>query len=171
VYPRSLFWRLQIGGFLALTVVILCLFVAVSHDVWFSLKVLAIREPLAFALTLGLWRVYRRWPAGKGVMPALAWRAGALSIVAAALDNAVAIPLLEALDLNNILPTPNTAWAGSFLLRCMLYLPWSALYLGLREAIFAAENELRVARIEAAARQADLNLLRAQMNTHFLFKQ
>ncbi len=116
-----------------------------------------------------LWRIYRTWDIGAHPVPTLAWRAAGLSIVAAVLDNAIAVPLLDAFSVANILPTPNSNWAGSFLLRCLLYLAWSALYFGLRETIYAREKELRLAHMEAATREAELSLLRAQVNTHFLF--
>ncbi|MBL8228665.1 MAG: histidine kinase [Bryobacterales bacterium] len=166
---RSLFWRLQIGGFLATSAAILWLFVLVSGDLRFSLRVLAIRIPLGFLLTLVQWRIYRRWQAGQFPVAILALRAGGVSIAIAAVDNTVAMAILPFFQLSNILPTPGSGWVASFLLRCLLYLAWSALYFGIRETIYASENELRIALLEAATRQAELNLLRAQVNTHFLF--
>ncbi len=165
----SPFWRLQIGGTALLTAAALWLFLLVSHDWAFVIKVLALRISVGFAVMLALRQIYRRWRVGAYPFSILAFRAGSLSVAAAAVDNAIAIPLLNAFGLKNLVPTPDSAWMGSFLLRCILYTGWSAVYFGLRESVYASRNELRLARLEAATRQTELSTLRAQVNAHFLF--
>jgi two-component system, LytTR family, sensor kinase len=59
---------------------------------------------------------------------------------------------------------------GSFLpLRLIAYIIWCAAYLLIRHWILRRESEWRIARAEAATAKAELELLRAQVDPHFIF--
>ena len=64
---------------------------------------------------------------------------------------------------------PEYALRGSFFVRLAVYVAWSALYFGIRQELEGHAQELDLARAEAAARDAELQLLRAQVNPHFVF--
>ena len=53
--------------------------------------------------------------------------------------------------------------------RTGLLYAWSFLYLGIRHALASKEQELRLTLIESEKRQAQLQMLRSQINPHFLF--
>ena len=58
---------------------------------------------------------------------------------------------------------------GTVLMRWMFYWLWSVLYFGINYWLDTEHARLRLAQAEAAARSAELQLLRAQVNPHFLF--
>jgi len=124
-----------------------------------------VRQVIGFSLTLGLWRFYRRWPAADFKLAAHAWQIVLACVLATLLDALIA----EGLRLLLRIPAaPDIAHLGSIVLRCAVYLVWSALYFAIRQEIERHDTELRLARAEAANREAELLLLRAQVNPHFL---
>jgi hypothetical protein len=68
----------------------------------------------------------------------------------------------ELLELRQFLPI-------SILIRTNLYGLWSALYFGIHYWIDTQQQQLRAARAEAALRVGELQMLRSQVNPHFLF--
>lgn len=57
----------------------------------------------------------------------------------------------------------------SILIRWVLYGCWSLLYFGIHYWLDTQEHQLRMAQTEAALRSSELQLLRSQVNPHFLF--
>lgn len=57
----------------------------------------------------------------------------------------------------------------SIILRWVLYLFWCVLYFGVHYWLDTQDDKLRVAQTEAAMRSSELQVLRAQVNPHFLF--
>jgi LytS/YehU family sensor histidine kinase len=53
--------------------------------------------------------------------------------------------------------------------RSMLFFAWSMLYFWIKALHEARERELRLSRAETRQREAELQMLRAQINPHFLF--
>jgi LytS/YehU family sensor histidine kinase len=99
-------------------------------------------------------------------------------IVAAGLAACLGTALLEQGLVTALLPrlvAPEEAVkikgiAGSFLpLRLVTYGVWCSAYFLLRHWILQRETEWRVARAEAAAAKAELELLRARVDPHFIF--
>lgn len=163
---RRLFWTLQIGGWLLLIPVFIGFLLLVFPNLMTVLWIGVARQILGFVLTLGLWRIYRRWPPdsfklGRRAGWILVW-----CIVATAADQGVAALAQHVLPLT---PVPELAERGAIFLRFLLYSGWSALYFTIRQELHSREAELRLARAEAAHREAELLLLRAQVNPHFLF--
>lgn len=59
--------------------------------------------------------------------------------------------------------------AFSIFMRSALYGYWSLLYFGIHAWLDGQQNQLRVAQAEAALRSSELQVLRSQVNPHFLF--
>lgn len=162
---RRLFWQLQIFGWAAVVPLFAGVLLLIFPEPAQVVAVAVGRQLIGFALTLGLWRVYRRWPADefrlrRQALPILLWCAAATAVdlgVAEVARRLLGVPQPEALALR-----------GSLLLRGGLYLGWSTLYFFIRQELAARATELRLAQTEAAAREAELHVLRAQVNPHFL---
>ncbi len=68
--PRQLFWQLQAWGWITLVVSSVIASILLFGDIANILILGVIRPALSFVLSLGLWRIYRRWPAnGFKLMP------------------------------------------------------------------------------------------------------
>jgi LytS/YehU family sensor histidine kinase len=164
--PRRLFWLLQMGGWLLVVPLSASVAALVFRDSGTIFLFGVLRQGFGFGLSLGLWWFYRRWPAASFK---LARHTG--QIVVACLLAAVADVLLTAavhLALT-LPPVPAFVERGTVFSRLALYVAWSALYFVIRQELETRGTELRLARAEAANREAELQLLRAQVNPHFLF--
>lgn len=168
VPQRKLFWILQIGGWLtlALAVLVVCLFamppaVAVINSIT--------RQVIGFVLTLGLAAIYRRW-AWERFSP---WRHGlaalGLSFTATAADVVITHLAYQAFNLEIQPLWQQGLFTAASLARALIYTSWSALYLALSFFLELHERNLRLSQAEVAARDAELQALRAQLNPHFLF--
>jgi hypothetical protein len=155
-FPRAstrLFWQLQIGGWLLVIPLFSGVALVVFHDIRTALLVGVLRQLIGFGLTLGLWHIYRRWPAATFRFGSHAWKIVTCCLLAVAAD----LLLSELARLALAIPEPpELAAKGVIFVRLALYAGWSALYFAI------------LARAEAANREAELHLLRAQVNPHFL---
>ncbi len=166
--PRTssgLFWRLQIGGWLLVIPLFSAVSAVVYQDSATAVLVGVLRQAIGFGLTLGLWHFYRRWPAATFRFTDHAWKIGAACLLVTGAD----VVLAEGARLAFAIPEPpELAAKGALFVRLALYVAWSALYFAIRQELESRETALRLARTEAAHREAELQLLRAQVNPHFL---
>ena len=125
-----------------------------------------IRQVFGFGLTLGLWWLYRRWPPASFTLSRHAWQIALACFAAAAVD----VLLTEGwMKIFGLPPLPTLVERGTLFARLALYVAWSAIYFAVRQELETRTTELRLARAEAANREAELQRLRAQVNPHFLF--
>lgn len=130
-----------------------------------ALLISFLRQSIGFGVTLGLWLVYRGWPAATFPWSAHAWQIAGCCLLATAAD----VLLAEILRRLIGLPAPPAAIArGAIVLRLALYVAWSALYFSIRQELEARDSVLRTARSEADQREVESHRLRAQLNPHFL---
>lgn len=160
-----MFWQLQISSWLLAVPLFAVLVLSMFKQPVTALGIAVLRQVIGFGLTLGLWRLYRRWPAAQFKLTEHLWKICLACIFAAVADN-----LLTDLGerIFSIPSLPELLSRGAVFVRLALYLAWSAFYFVIRQEIEIHATELRLARAEAANREAELQLLRAQVNPHFL---
>lgn len=164
--PQHLFWLLQIGGWLLIMPLSASVAALVFRDPGSIILFGVLRQAFGFGLTLALWSFYRRWPAASFHLTRHAWQI-ALACVLIALADVLVTGLVH--HLLALPPIPAFVERGTVFSRLALYVAWSALYFVIRQELESRSTELRLARAEAANREAELQRLRAQVNPHFLF--
>lgn len=160
----SLFWQVQLAGWIGFAVLSMPLKQAVYGSLEAALLFTAYQLPLAIVLTTGLrwfylWARPERRPFSMAVLTTLAAAA-----VASALDTSVSLPL------NRLLPIrPESTLEGLALyaFRSALYIIWSLGYLLIR-ALLRSREQAFVAAV--AGERHRFELLRYQLNPAFLAK-
>jgi len=161
-----LFWRLQFAGWFAFSVLALPLKAVVFGSFREAVVFTAAREPIGLLLTVGLRWVYRRL----GLAGSRPLRLGVWVVVISMAAGGVDFGAGHAMNLAFGVPEPaSTVAFGQFLLRCLLFVTWSFLYFWIRALIAEQQRALNLARAEATAKEAELQMLRAQVDPHFLF--
>src|SRR5262249_16375554 len=109
--------------------------------------------------------VYRRVNPSGGLHPRLILLIGGLSIFLGGVDT------LLGRSISAFFGVPEHAQVsfGVFCFRATLYISWTLLYFLIKAQLRAQERELNLAQAETVGREAELQLLRAQVNPHFLF--
>jgi hypothetical protein len=160
-----LFWRFQIAGWGFFAVLAFPFKLYVFETVGMALLVTVVREPLGIGLSYLLRLLFRHFfPQGERTVRLGAFIV-AFSILLGGIDALVGQVAVRALGFSE---HPFFTF-GLFCFRSTLFLAWSLLYLGIKAQMAAHERELGVARAETAARDAELQMLRAQIDPHFLF--
>jgi signal transduction histidine kinase len=160
----SLFWLLQLSGWLAFAV----LMVAWGLAYWTLRETLlnkAVLVGTGFGLTLAFPGALRRLGSAPPVAAALG--VGALAFGSAALWAEVYGVFLEARAVGRLrlVPLP----IGTVVLYGFVLLAWSLLYLGIHASLALKAEQARAVRAEALAHEAQLRALRSQLEPHFLF--
>jgi hypothetical protein len=161
------FWTLQIGGWTFMLVTTFLTLWQLESDWRGPLVATTVRQSVGCCLTAGLREIFRRWPANM-VLSRLILKASIFPIACAVLDVALTQPFFAMAGMTSSAHFLNNA-LGLLILRGGVYSTWTALYFWLRQISEWQKEQVRVARMEAASREAELESLRAQVNPHFLF--
>lgn len=163
----SLFWRFQLVGWALFVVVTFPLKFALTGSFVGALTLSLIRDGTSFLLTLGLRSIYRIYWSREGLrMAVLIIVACSIGGIAQYIAVAFLRPYITAVS---EIRFTHPMIFDIFYERTGLLFAWSFLYCGIRYALAASRQELRLALIESESRQAQLQMLRAQINPHFLF--
>lgn len=126
-----------------------------------------VREGSGLLLTCAMRSVYRVvWPQPSGKMIAILVF---VSGIAGTLQTGFLLMMHKFFPLEEEMVFTGSVQFIVFYQRMGLLLAWSFLYYGIRQAIAGVKRDLRLALLESARREAEIQLLRAQMNPHFLF--
>lgn len=157
----SPFWKFQLAGWGAYLVLSFPTKVILLGSVRAALITTVVRDGIAFWLTLGMRAIYRRAYDRHWSLPGNALLIGGVSLLAGwgvaqfslALDHRIALE--DAALFGEVNAMRMIYFCTS------VYVCWSLLYFGIRSIREASERELQLAR-------AELQLLRTQMNPHFI---
>jgi hypothetical protein len=161
-----LFWQFQITGWVAHFILSLPLKYVATGSWRMALWISMIVEPLGFLLTTALRIVYLRWNVRVEEPIRLAKWVGISCTTAAAIDWMVVGAFQPSITLDSLM---NLTLFGMSWIRALQYFMWTTLYFWIKSVMASRERALNLIRAEAAARDAELKMLRSQMNPHFLF--
>jgi two-component system LytT family sensor kinase len=130
-----------------------------------AIVVTLVAEPIGFLLTCLMRVAYAHVGLRVERMRRLVSIVLLCSLAAGAVDYAVSEPLTRVMAIqSSSLITLGQTW-----LRVVQYITWSFLYFWIKGAIVARERAVQLVSAEAAAREAEVRMLRAQLDPHFLF--
>jgi hypothetical protein len=169
-FSRSrLFWTMQIGGWFGLVPVFIGMNIMAGAGPAAAILNGIFRQAVGFVLTLGLRHFFRRW-ARVGFSP---WRLALIAVPLAAgatvIDHFLFHFARTSVGVRLVDVPRELIDTAATLVRIILYGAWSTLYLNLHYFLDLRERDLRLARAEIATRDVELQVLRAQLNPHFLF--
>ncbi|MEO0411521.1 MAG: histidine kinase [Pseudomonadota bacterium] len=162
---RQLFWLLQIGGWLLYGLTKWINALALGKDADFITPVIC-SVIIGFTLTLGLRGALKRvWAYGIGwVLGTALALVGFTAIIFSATDTFFYAWLYEP----GWNPKPQE-YLGIAFIQSFLLTAWVGLYVGIRYYVQYRQESLRLLKATAMAHQAQLAMLRYQLNPHFLF--
>ena len=166
--PLSLFWKCQIGGWAAFVILSLPVKIVVFGSL--SAAVVSLyRDGIGFLLTWGMYKLYsrvsyRRIPVLHVILLIIL-----LSFLGSGIEMLVSQALHRVVPFEEAGFASDTVAIGVLYYRVALFACWSLLYFGLRLVYESMEKDGRLVRAVADHREVELQMLRAQMNPHFLF--
>lgn len=169
-WPRiPVFWRFQLGGWLAFAVFSFPLKWVVLESVPGSLLVSFYRDSLGFFLTSGMREIYKRVYRTKPKPMTMALIVAGVSLIGGGILTLFSLAFHEVFDFEEEKIFSHSMVFAIFYFRTGLCAGWSLLYFGIKLLKDSMDNDLRLALAETARQRAELQLLKAQMNPHFLY--
>ena len=164
----SSFWFLQIGGWLIYMVMIYITFLTVTNNYLSLFYIKAFRAVVGFLLTLVLWQIYRRMVNRLSISSIVLIVLGLSMIFGvgwAFIEEGYVFAVSREYDFYKNLPKiPKVALDYT-----MTIIGWSAIYFGIKYwQKWQTERENALQSV-ALANKAQLEMLRYQLNPHFLF--
>lgn len=159
------FWLLQICGWTGYFVLNYSAMLAEGkhwHYVWYSLGGTASGFAVTSVLRLGYRRVWNL------PTPRMALSAAAMLLVALIVDTKLYTECLFKIC-DDCRPGSLMGYTWYFVSRLYVLLSWSGLYFGIKFSRQLREQKLAALKAQAMAHEAQLKMLRYQLNPHFLF--
>lgn len=168
-FLRPSFWRLNIAVWLGFSVLAFLLRYFAQQDFERCLKFTLILLPVEILLSGLLREIYRRTRIGVSFQIKTAAVVIVLSLLAACAEAGVAHGAKVLLGLANPGWTLFDEWLVRILFMWLIYMGWSLGYFWLQAGNVAYSATLRAEQAQADALQLELQLLRSQLDPHFLF--
>ena len=128
-----------------------------------------LRDSAGFVLTWAMRSVYQRIYHERMSLARAALLVLVVSVVVAFILTALSSALGQIITLEEQTAFGKTATFEVFLFWTSLAVTWSLLYFSIKLLRDAGNRAVRIAQAEAARKEAEVKMLRAQMNPHFLF--
>lgn len=164
-----LFWRLQLTGWTVFAILAFPVNLVLSGTVAAALCSFIVRNGFSFALTLGMRAIYRRVYQNHKEPGRIVATVGVVSLAAGLLQLPFHYLLGDLFPFEEKTVFAESIYLAIFYYRTGLFTCWSLLYFVIRQMREGMQRDLQLARAESARRGAELQLLRAQMNPHFLY--
>ena len=165
----ALFWRFQLGGWFAFSIFSFPTKWVIIESLRESVIVALFRDGLGFFVTIGMREIYRRCYHEKMTKSALVGLVGGVSLASGLVLTLFSLGFHEFLDFEAEKTFTPPIIFGIFYFRTGLCLGWSLLYFGIKLLMERLDRERSLAIALAAGKDAELQMLRAQLNPHFLF--
>ena len=163
-----LFWRFQLAGWTAFVPLTFPLKLVLAGTIPGALLQSFIRDGSSFALTLGMRVIYRRFLNDQNRYRAIVPVVTVVCLTAGLLQTGFLLLFHDIFPLEEEVFFITSVEFSLFYERTAILVCWSLLYVGIKQMRDGMERELRLSLVESEKRGAELKLLRAQMNPHFL---
>jgi hypothetical protein len=163
------FWRFNAAIWVLFAVVDFTIRWVVYQDPLRALGFTLLQEPLAFCISGALYFVYRRPDLSDPFrFRTAAWMVG-LSLAAGLFQSMLSHGVIQFAGWQTPGWTPREEWLFRFIFIWFVYLLWSFVFFGLRVRAQASSAAERARQATQEAQSTELQLLRAQLDPHFLF--
>ena len=164
-----LFWRFQLAGWAAFVPLTFPLKVMLAGTIPGAVLLSVIRDGSSFVLTLAMWVIYRRVLREQNRYRVIVPIVTVVCLTAGLLQTGFVLLFHDIFPLEKEVFLITSVEFSLFYERTAILVCWSLLYVGIKQMRDGMERELRLTLVESEKRGAELKLLRAQMNPHFLF--
>lgn len=168
-YRFPLFWRFQLAGWTGFAILTLPIKLSLDSTLSNVVGAFIVRDGFSFFVTLGMRSIYRRVYRSRKEPGIIAASIAVVSVTAGAIQIPVFYLLGDIFPYEERTVFGRSVPLGVFYYRTGLFTCWSLLYFGVKKVREDMEKDLRLALVESERRNAQLQMLRAQMNPHFLF--
>jgi len=165
---KTLFWKCQIWGWAAFVILSIPAKMIVLGSLSASVVSLY-RDGIGFLLTWGMHEIYRKISYRRVPVLGVILLILVLSLLSSGIEMLVSRALHRVVLFEEAGFSNGTVATGVFYYRAALFACWSFLYFGVWLVYEAMEKDGRLAHAIEGHREAELQLLRMQINPHFLF--
>lgn len=168
IWQRPSFWTLNLVGWSAVAVLLFSR-LTLHLELLAALGMTAFQVVLSLIFTMIMRLVYQRLARISAFsIKTAAWLIG-VSLVATTIQSSLALVLIAMTGWRNPSWTPQEEWLLRMMFFWLLYMVWSLLYFWIKAEREARALGLRVEEAEAERQRMELQLLRSQLDPHFLF--